>query len=103
MAAAQRALLIQPLRDLIEAARQQRAALPQSSSDRRFYLGVEAAAEEFIHPEIAASRPREWPDREQAPFRNGYLATVAIIGAAVTAEHPPGRLPLPAPTQPVRR
>ena len=51
MDAAHRAMLVAPLRELIEAARSERGRLPLDSTEREFYLGVDAAASGLLHAE----------------------------------------------------
>ena len=63
--------------------------------ERQFYLGVEAAAEEILHPELASARSEEWLDRESSAFRDGYMQTANLLAIAMTAPQPPFRLPLP--------
>ena len=93
-----RAVLIQSLRDLIEAARIERSLLSMEAPERRFYLGVEAAAEEVLRPELASARPEGWPGAEARDFQEGYLRTADLLAVAKTAPEPPLRLRLPQPT-----
>jgi hypothetical protein len=88
-------MLLEAARDLIRRARSERATMHQSSPERSFYLGVEAAAEEVVHPEIGCAREAHWPDREHPRFQAGYLETKALLAAAMTADEPPQHLPLP--------
>ena len=90
-----RPMLLSAVRDLITRARSERATMQQSSPERTFYLGVEAAAEEVLHPELGAARDEGWLNREAPPFRAGYLETKALLGAAMTSDEPPQHLPLP--------
>jgi hypothetical protein len=69
--------------------------MPHGAPERSFYLGVEAAADEFVHPELGCAREEHWLDRERPPFRAGYVETKAVLAAAMTADEPPQRLPLP--------
>jgi hypothetical protein len=87
--------VLQSVRGLIASARSERASLSAHSPERQFYLGVEAAAEEILHPELASARSEEWLDRESAEFRDGYLQTANLIAIAMTAPQPAVRLPLP--------
>lgn len=96
----QRPILLRAVRDLIYAARSERALLTQSSPQRRFFLGVEAAAQEVLHPELGSARAPAWLDREAPAFREGYLRTAALLAAAKTAAEPPMRIPLPEPPRP---
>jgi hypothetical protein len=93
---AQRPIALQAVRTLIADARAQRAALPLQSAERTFYLGVEAAAEEVLRPELASARAEGWLEREAAPFREGYLQTSNMLAVALTATDIPPRLRLPA-------
>ncbi len=94
---ARRAMLLPQVRRLVEAARSERALLPASSPERQFYLGVEAAAEGMLHPELGASRSAESLDRDPSAFREGYLRASELLAWAATAPEPPQRLPLPEP------
>ncbi|HUP72898.1 MAG TPA: hypothetical protein VM282_07605 [Acidimicrobiales bacterium] len=91
----QRPIALEAVRGLIKAARAERAALSVHAPERQFYLGVEAAAEEILHPELASARSEEWLDRESSAFRDGYLQTANLLAVAMTAPQPPFRLPLP--------
>lgn len=93
----QRPIVLRAVRDLIRDARAERATLAAASPLRRFYLGVEAAAEEVLHPELASARAPGWLDRETAAFREGYLETSLLLSTALTAARAPLRLPLPVP------
>ena len=93
----QRPILLSAARDLIVAARAERAALAASAPERDFYLGVEAAAEEILHPELTAGRPPGWPDGEQRAFQEGYLKMRASMAAALAYGQAPLRLRLPVP------
>ena len=90
-----RPMLLNAARALISEARAERAALHLSAPERTFYLGVEAAADEVVHPELGCAREEHWLDREAPPFRSGYLETQALLAAAMTADEPPHHLPLP--------
>lgn len=90
-----RTVLRQAILELLDAARSQRAAMSASAPERHFYLGVEAAAEEFLHPELAMSRGPRWLDLETPAFRSGYLKTSSRVARAMTATEPPLRLALP--------
>ena len=92
-----RVVLAQAVRDLIQAARTERSTLPLATPERQFFLGVEAAAEEVLRPELGAARPDGWPGAETPAFRDGYLQTTSELAAARTAAEPPQRLRLPRP------
>lgn len=93
----QRLILLRAVRGLIDAARSERALLAASSPQRHFYLGVEAAAEEALHPELASARAPGWLDRESPAFREGYLQASTMLGIAASAPEPPLKLALPHP------
>lgn len=90
-----RPILVSAVRELIHEAQSQRAQLPMDSPERDFYLGVEAAAEEVLHPELGSTRAADWPDREGRAFREGYLRMSAAVAAVAGADEPPLRLRLP--------
>ncbi len=92
----QRPIVLSAVRDLVHAAQSARAALALDAPERDFYLGVEAAAMEVLHPELVSARPVDWPERESRPFREGYLRTTSSLAAAATAADYPLRLRLPA-------
>jgi hypothetical protein len=89
------ALLVRAVRTLVEGARSRRANLPQQSSERAFYLGVDAAAQELLHPELGMSRAPSWLELQLPAFREGYLRTADMLAMARTADQPPLRLALP--------
>lgn len=95
--AALRPVLLAAVRQLIDDARSARASVDLHHKDRPFYLGVEAAAEELLHPELREVRAGAWLDGNPASFRDGYLRTRADLAAAMTATTPPTRLRLPEP------
>jgi hypothetical protein len=84
-------------RGLAEEARRERAALPASSPERQFYLGIEAAAEEVVYPELGESRSERWLELQAPTFRDGYLRTSDLVATAKTLSEPPLRLVLPEP------
>jgi hypothetical protein len=90
-----RPMLLNAVRGLVSAARSERATMPQSSPERTFYLGVEAAAEEVLHPELGCARDELWLDREKPEFRAGYLEASALLAVAMMSDEPPHHLPLP--------
>ena len=93
----QRPVLLQAVRALVAEARAERALLPFDAPERRFFLGVEAAADEVVHPELGHARPDGWPRREPTEFQEGYLQTSNLVAAALTAPEPPLRFALPRP------
>ena len=86
-------------RTLAERARQERARLALSSPERAFLLGVGAAAEEVLHPELGAAHDDEWLQREEPAFREGYLKTAAAISVARRQTVGAGGIPLPHPSR----
>ena len=92
-----RAVLVHALRELVEAARVERSTLAMASPERHFYLGVEAAAEEVLRPELRDARPEGWPGAEPLAFREGYLRATDLLATARNAADPPQRLLLPRP------
>jgi hypothetical protein len=93
----QRLIFTPALRQMADEARQLRAQLAPADPERHFLLGVDAAVQSFLHPETAGARHPSWLDHETGPFREGYLATVADVTAAVSRGTPPIRLELPQP------
>jgi hypothetical protein len=91
----QQALVLGAVRTLVDEARLRRASLPQQSAERAFYLGVDAAAQELLHPELGMSRPPSWLDRQPPAFREGYLRTADTLAIVRTADAPPLRINLP--------
>jgi hypothetical protein len=91
----QRAVLVPAVRGLVASARAERARLPEHSSKRQFYLGVDAAAQEFLHPQIGASRADHWLQRETPNFREGYERTSILLANMMRVAAPPFRIPLP--------
>ena len=84
-----RIILHDAVRGLVRAASADRAVMAEDAPERQFSLGVEAAAEELLHPERADARPPGWLDRESLAFRSGYLRTQSLLATAATAERPP--------------
>jgi hypothetical protein len=95
MAGSDRLILLRAVRDLVAEARSERSVLSADSPERQFYLGVEAAAEEVLHPEIASSRDAGWLARHAPLFREAYVQTSTLLADATTAAEPPLHLPLP--------
>ena len=90
-----RMVLINAVRGLTASARSARALLAVGAPDYDFYLGVEAAAAEVLHPESITARPPAWLDRESRFFREGYLATSADLAGLSASGHVPMALHLP--------
>lgn len=92
-----RLVVLNAARNLIHAAASRRSLLPPDAVERQFFLGVEAAANNVIHPELMESRSDTWLEHETASFREGYSRTSTLLTMATTSIHPPGRLALPEP------
>ena len=82
------------LRQLREEARQRAASVENGASEHDFYVGVLTAADDRMHPERRDIHDQAWLDRQAYSFRDGYLKTSDLIGAATG--HVPFRFPLPA-------
>ena len=95
MDAVRRAMLAPMLRQFIDAAGSERRQLAIDDPKRQFYLGVEAAAQGVLHPEVGAHRGSDWLEREKPEYRDGYLTALADLTTAISAETPPVALPLP--------
>ena len=95
MQGVRRVMLAPLLRQLIDGARAERRHLEVDAPERQFYLGVEAAAQGLLHPEVGAHRRSDWLEREKPEYRDGYLSALADLTAALTADAPPVVLPLP--------
>ncbi len=93
----QRPILLSAVRGLIAAAQARRSLEREGAPERQFFLGVEAAAEEVIHPELGSTRGEGWLEHERPAFREGYLRTATLLAHARTAPEPPLTLPLPEP------
>lgn len=93
----QRAILVGAVRRLVEAARSERALMPASAVERDFYLGVEAAADEVLHPELEMTRTEHWVEGHSAGFREGYTRTESMLARARAVNDPPLQLRLPNP------
>jgi hypothetical protein len=67
------------VQELIDWARTERAHLSLLSFDRAYYLGIEVAAEQVLHPDVEAIRSVGWLDRCNPAFASGYMETVARL------------------------
>jgi len=85
---------------LSRAAAAARRAVPVTSPEWHFYRGVEHAAEEMLHPDIALAVDRGTPPPpgEHPAFRTGYAEGHHLFTSAITAPEPPMALPLPTMT-----
>ena len=71
--------------------------MPATAVEREFYLGVEAAAEEVLHPELEMTRTEHWVRVMPPEYREGYTRTSTMLARARTAEEVPLQLRLPNP------
>lgn len=93
----QRPIVLNAVRALVTSARDVRAHLSAHDPDRQFYLGVDAAANEVLHPEMQAARADGWLDNEAPSFREGYLKASILLAEALVSETPPLRILMPQP------
>lgn len=93
---ADRPVVLAAVRHLINEARLARAALDVKAPEREFYLGVEAAADEILHPELR-DRAANWLDLQTRAFRSGYLRMSTSLAMTLTASGPPFLIRLPQP------
>jgi hypothetical protein len=91
--------LVGVARRLAADARSARAELDLHHRDREFFLGVEAAADEVVRPELGATRGDDWPGSRAPAFREGYLKAHAALAAVMAADQLPARLMLPLPSR----
>lgn len=91
----ERPMVVESVRTLIAAAQSARAMLRGTAPEREFYLGVESAALELLHPEIGEAHTEPWLSRQSFEFKEGYLRTKALFAAAMTADAWPSVLPMP--------
>lgn len=83
----QRPIVLSAVRGLIADARSERARLAARSPERQFYLAVEAAAQEVLHPELAEARAPHWLEVE-----------AIAVGSAGSGDVGPFRTPVDAST-----
>ena len=98
MQSVRRQIITAAARRLAEDAQAEAAGYPMDSPQQRFYSGVERAAEDAQHMDLAlvhGSHP-EWLQHEPREFREGYLKAQALLVATMTRPEPPLRVPLPA-------
>jgi len=67
------------VQELIVKARQERAELSRLSPRRAYYVGVEAAADQVLHPGLEWIRKVGWLDRLNPAFVSGFLETTALL------------------------
>jgi hypothetical protein len=94
-AGAERPILLGAVRSLVAEARTESALLSADSPERQFYLGIQAAAEEVLKPELGMSRGTGWLDHEAVAFREGYAKTRTLLADAMVSKESPLRFPLP--------
>ena len=83
--------------ELIANVRSLRAQMAAGDPDRQFYLGVEAAAEQWLKPEMASTRTSAWLERQEPGFREGYEQALTTIAVSAIEPEPPLRLRVPEP------
>jgi hypothetical protein len=84
-----RIVVLGAARNLMRAAESRCATLPERAPERQFFLGIEAAAREVVHPEIQVSRSEQWLAYETPEFREGYTRTSTMIAMAETSLQAP--------------
>jgi hypothetical protein len=70
---------VEAVHGLIDMARAKRAKNSPFSMDRAYYVGVEAAAEQVLHPDVEWVLNVHWLDRSNPAFVSGYLETTALL------------------------
>ena len=73
------AATLEAVQDLAERARHERTSRWLFSPDRAYYLGVETAAEQVLHPEVEVASNVSWLDLQHPAFVMGFLETVATL------------------------
>jgi hypothetical protein len=72
-------------RELRDAARRERGLLDMDAPERTFLLGVDAAAQEILKPELIVARADSWLSSEAPLFREGYLRAQVVLSTARAA------------------
>jgi hypothetical protein len=67
---------------LADMARSKQAVVSWFALERAYYRGVEAAAEQVLHPEVASVKSVGWLDRHHLAFMSGYVETIALLEPA---------------------
>jgi hypothetical protein len=101
MRSEQRPILLSAVRGLVATARELRGRLSATDPARHFYLGVEAAGDEVLHPELLVTRAEGWLDREPPAFRDGYVKTSILLADAMVSDTPPLHIVVPEPDRSV--
>ena len=70
------------LQALADLARSKQAVMSWFALERAYYRGVEAAAEQVLHPEVASVQSVGWLDRHNLAFISGYVETIALLEPA---------------------
>jgi hypothetical protein len=70
---------LEAVHGLIDMARSEQAARLPFSLDRAYYVGVEAAAEQVLHPHVDWVRNVHWLDRYNLAFMSGFVETTALL------------------------
>jgi hypothetical protein len=70
---------VEAVHGLIDMARSERAKSSVFSLDRPYYVGVEAAAEQVLHPDVDWVRNVHWLVRYNLAFISGYVETTALL------------------------
>ena len=70
---------VDAVQDLITLARTERARMSLLSPHRAYYVGVEAAAEQVLHPEVDSVSNVGWLERHHPAFVSGYVQTAAML------------------------
>ena len=65
--------------ELIDRARAERATRSRLSPEHAYYLGVEIAAEQVLHPDLDCVKTVSWLDRLNPSFVAGYVETTAQL------------------------
>jgi hypothetical protein len=68
-------------RGMIATARSARVKLAWFSLDRAYFVGVEAAAEQALHPETDWVHHVNWLDRHNPAFMSGFVETSARLAS----------------------
>ena len=74
-----------------------RGVLPSDAPERDFYLGVEAAAEQVLRPEMTSTRTTSWLERQVPMFQDGYIKTTDLMAAVAVSDRMPLHLRMPTP------
>jgi hypothetical protein len=84
------------VQELADRARHERSSRWLFSPDRAYFLGVETAAAQVLHPEVEALSTVAWFDAQHPAFVAGYLETVATLAPLWSWSAGPTLVPAPA-------